>query len=46
MFGFVLGFAAAVIMSVVFPVTYGKFMAYVTSFWNKVKEDENTTPEA
>jgi hypothetical protein len=46
MLSFILGFATAVVVSVVFPVTYGKFMTFVTSLWNKVKEDEKTTPES
>lgn len=41
MFGFAVGIVVTVGVSVAFPVTYAKFVAYVRGFWNKAKE-ENT----
>ena len=41
MFGFVIGVAGTVAVSIFFPVTYAKFVAYVRGFWDKAKE-ENT----
>ena len=39
--GFLLGVVVTVGVSMFFPVTYAKFVAYVRGFWNKAKE-ENT----
>ena len=44
MFGYMFGFISAVVVSVFFPVTYAKFVTYVRSFWNKVKDAEENTP--
>ena len=46
MFAYMFGFATAVVVSVFFPVTYAKFVAYVRSFWDKVKDAEDNTSES
>ena len=43
--GFVAGGLAAVAVSIVFPKTWAKGVAWIRGFWDKVKEVEKDTPE-